>query len=72
MEGFEPTVEVQNPGIFVNSYPLGSIAVDSKGNVFYSVTFDGETFNAISEGDLAELLPTFVTDVKFFPIAPGA
>lgn len=69
--GAPPVQTLARPGLFINSTPVGSIAVDSKNRVFYSLTVGGTTYNDLTTGDLTALLPTFSTNPKFYPITPG-
>jgi hypothetical protein len=57
------------PEVFHEASPLASIAQDAAGNVFYSATMDGHTFNGLTNGDLAALFPEFVSNPKFYPVS---
>lgn len=62
------TRSISNPGIFTDSTPCASIAVDQGGRVFYSLTLGGQNFNYLEDGNLLELLPYFAADPKFYPV----
>jgi hypothetical protein len=66
--GVSGTSSYPNPGIFTDSTPVGSIAQDKDGNVFYSVELGGEIFNSLTGGSLPELFPTLGPNQKFFPV----
>jgi len=78
-DGISGTSEYSNPGILIDSTPIGSIAQDKDGNIFYSLELDGEIFNSLSEpgaeetdprieADLASLFPDLGPNQKFFPV----
>ena len=58
-----------NPGIFVDPTPIGSIAQDTLGNVFYSMLLGGIDFNSLTNGDLLKLFPTLGANPRFYPIS---
>lgn len=58
-----------NPGILYDPSPVGSIAQDKDGNVFYSVAADGEYFNFLTGGDLVKLFPPLGANPKFCPVS---
>lgn len=62
------TSSYDNPGISIDSTPAGSICRDKDGNVFYSMTLDGEVFNFITDGNLAELFPETGVKPQFYPV----
>lgn len=59
---------IANPGIFTDSTPCASIAVDQAGRVFYSMTLGGQNFNYLTDGDLLQLFPYFPANPKFYPV----
>lgn len=62
------TEAIDNPGIFTDSTPCASIAVDQADRVFYSMTLGGQNFNYLTNGDLSKLFPYFSADPKFYPV----
>lgn len=56
-----------NPGIITDSTPIGSICQDKDGNVFYSITLGGVTYNFLTDGNLSELFP-LVGDGQYYPV----
>jgi hypothetical protein len=59
---------LQNPGILMGSTPIGSLTQDPAGNIFYSITFDGEVFNFLTDGNLLELFPQTEVNGQFCPV----
>ena len=77
--GTSGIVSYSNPGIATDSTPVGSIAQDSAGNIFYSFEIDGYKFNSLSapgnpitdprkEYNLETMFPTLGANKKFFPV----
>lgn len=62
------TEAITNPGIFSDSTPCASIAVNHEGRVFYSLTLDGSNYNHLDDGDLMQLFPYFSANPKFYPV----
>ena len=78
-DGVPGTAAYLNPGVAFDSTPIGSIAQDSAGNIFYSVWLGGEVFNSLSspsktpadprkEYNLETMFPTLGANPKFFPV----
>ena len=78
-DGTPGTASYPNPGIATDSTPVGSIAQDSAGNIFYSFEIDGYKFNSLSapgtpitdprkEYNLETMFPTLGANKKFFPV----
>ena len=78
-DGTPGTASYSNPGIATDSTPVGSIAQDSAGNIFYSAWLGGEIFNSLSalgptlsdprkEYNLETMFPTLGPNPKFFPV----
>ena len=78
-DGIPGVSSYSNPGIFTDSAPIGSIAQDADGNIFYSLELGGEIFNSLSAPGAAETDPRIVADLptlfpdlgpnqKFFPV----
>lgn len=78
-DGISGTASYPNPGIAVDSTPVGSVTQDSTGNIFYSFEVDGFKFNSLSapgptlsdprkEYNLETMFPTLGANKKFFPV----
>lgn len=59
---------VSNPGIYISDAVKGSIAVDQKNNVFYSIGIDAEVYSMLTNGVLSELFQEFTDRPQFYPI----
>jgi hypothetical protein len=66
---YNPSQSYSNPGIYIDSTPCCSVAVDPNGNVMYSVELGGEVFNFLTGGDLTTFDPEHIpAGSRLFPV----
>lgn len=63
-----PSGTIGRPPIVTRSEPDFSLTVDGEGRTFYSVSWMGETFNFLTDGDPVSLMGLEGSGAKFYPV----